>query len=935
MPPARPPTAPAVSGRGPASGRLRRRLRLALLLGWLGAALLPAATEFHVAPHGDDAAPGSSARPFATVARAQTAIRELKLTAGLPAGGVVVRIAPGTYALAAPLRFTPEDSGTAAAPIVYDGGDHLAGDAAAPVLSGGTAIEGWRELEPGLWAADLPAVRAGRWYFEQLWINGRRATRARSPNAGYHYVDLKAGYGPPRADGTVDDTVARSFHALHAADLAGYAALTGPALHDVTLTVLSHNWIATRLRVAAVEPATRRVTLTGAPGRSVHSEFERGLRYHAENFRAALDAPGEWFLDRAGTLLYRPLPGETLAALRAVAPRLDRWLAFAGDGAAGRSVEHLAFRGLAFRHAEAATPPVGQPEAQAGADLPAALLADTARHLRFERCEFSRTGAWAAHFRHGCREIAVASCWFHDLGAGAVQLGGGTPDRIPPPAEHSSHFEFTDNLLRAGGRVYPAAAAILSRHCSDSLVAHNDIADFYYTGISLGWTWHYVPAAAHRNTVARNRLAHLGQGVLSDLAGIYTLGESTGTAIVGNVIHDVRAFRYGGNGLYSDQATSGVRIADNLVYRTDSAGYTMNFGRDVTVENNIFAYAAAPALHKGIGREPSGLRFARNLVWLDHGDTLDGGWHTTSHRFERNLYARADGTPLAFAGRTFAQWQALGHDRGSVEADPRFVDPAAGDFRLRERSPARALGFVPFDPAEAGVRGPAAWRALAARPPDLAPRPAAPAPPLTPLQLDEDFETAPLDRPPALARVEPTWAWPAYGLRVSVVADPLSTANRCLRLEETQPGLEPWAPMVVYSPAHREGVSRLGFDVKPGPAAHLSVSLEDRSGREFGVRFGPHLGIRDGKLLLLGHAPIDLPVDAWSRLTVTVAVGRGADGTFDVTLARADGTERTVRRVPYRTRGWNHLHWLAFSSAGEGPAAISLDNLRLENLPAP
>ncbi len=935
MPIPRPPTPTAAPGRGPAIRSLPFLICLGLCLVGPGPAALRAATEFHVAPRGDDSAPGSADRPFASVARAQTAIRDLKRSAGLPAGGVVVRIAPGDYLLAAPLVFTPDDSGTAAAPIVYDGGDRLPGDAAAPVLSGGTPITGWREVEPGLWAADLPAVAAGRWYFEQLWINGRRATRARSPNAGYHYVDQKAGYGPPRADGLVDDRVARSFHTLHSEDLAGYATLTGPALRDVTLTVLSHNWIATRLRVDAVDPATRRLTLTGPPGRSVHSEFERGLRYHAENFRAALDAPGEWFLDRAGTLFYRPLPGETLAALRAVAPRLDHWLRFAGEPAAGRMVEHLAFRGLAFRHAEAPTPSAGQPESQAGADLPAALVADGARHLRFERCEFSRTGAWAAHFRHGCRNVIVASCWFHDLGAGAVQLGGGVPDVIPAAAEQSSRFELTDNLLRAGGRIHPAAAAILSRHCSDSVIAHNDIADFYYTGISLGWTWHYVPAAAHRNTVARNRLAHLGQGVLSDLAGIYTLGESTGTAILGNVIHDVRAYRYGGNGIYSDQATSGVRVAENLVYRTDSASYTMNFGRDVTVENNIFAFAAAPALHKGAGREPSDLRFTRNLVWLDHADVLDGGWHAASHRFERNLYARADGAPLAFAGRSFAHWQALGHDRGSAETDPGFVDPARGDFRLRDPGPARALGFVPFDPAGAGVRGPAALRDLAARPPDLRPVPAPFAPRLTPLQLDEDFETAPLDQPPALARVEPTWAWPAYGLRVAVVADAAAGGRRCLRLVEELPGLQPWAPMVVYSPAHREGLSRLSFDVKPGPGSHLAVSLEDRSGREFAARLGPHLAVRDGKLLLLGQAPIDLPVDAWSRLTLTVAVGRGADGTFDVSLARPDGTVRTVRRIPYRTRGWDYLHWLAFSSAGEGPAVISLDNLRLENLPAP
>jgi hypothetical protein len=393
----------------------------------------------------------------------------------------------------------------------------------------------------------------------------------------------------------------------------------------------------------------------------------------------------------------------------------------------------------------------------------------------------------------------------------------------------------------------------------------------------------------------------------------------------------VRCYKYGAAGIYNDQASTGIRVANNLTYRTGTSGYTMNFGKDVTIENNIFALTSTHVMHKGTGRDESSAHFTRNIVWFERGELLEGGWRAPEMRFSRNLYWDASPRPATFFGMPLAQWQALGKDEGSLVADPLFVNPAQLDFRLQADSPAAKIGFVPFDDAQAGVQGDAAWRELARQFPPPAEKPRQPVPDLTPLTLAEDYETTPLDQPPAIAKVEPTWAWQKYGLRVSVVGEASPAGRQCLKMVEDQPGLEKWAPMLVYSPEHRHGQTRLSFDVKPGRDANLIVNMEDRSGQGQGSLGGPNVNIRERKIFVSGRPPMTIPWNEWIHLEISVGVGEGANGTFDLAVTLPDGTTQTLTGIKYRSGNWNYLHRLAFSSAGDGNATIWLDNIRLTN----
>ncbi len=237
---------------------------------------------------------------------------------------------------------------------------------------------------------------------------------------------------------------------------------------------------------------------------------------------------------------------------------------------------------------------------------------------------------------------------------------------------------------------------------------HNDIGDFFYTGISVDWTWGYQRSFAKASEIAYNHVHHLGQGWLSDMGGIYTLGRSEGTRAHHNWFHHIWAHTYGGWGLYTDEGSTGILFENNLVHDTKDASFHRHYGRDNTVRDNILAFSrdCQVRVSRADDKNPPAaadnvpsirLRFEHNLVVWESGEAWRGPFTRLEFRSSSNLWWNYRGPATNFAGRTLAQWQAAGQEAGSLVADPGFEDAAARRFRLPAGSPAAAVGFQPFE----------------------------------------------------------------------------------------------------------------------------------------------------------------------------------------------------------------------------------------------
>ncbi len=648
---------------------------------------------FYVAPEGDDTWSGKHATPNRSRSDGplRTPRRALQLLLQGEPAPTEIRLRGGVYLLPEPIVITPEHTTRAQGRLTLS-----AYEGETPILSGGQRIIGWKpEAWNGktVWVADIPAVREGRWYFRQLFVNGRRAVRARHPNDGYLKVESLL-------DSTPDWFQGHTRFRYREGDVPQFG-----TIEDGEVLVFNR-WVESRLPLKAIEPQARILSF----GKRSTFALQEGDLYYLENLPEALDTPGEWYLSRReGRLYYLPQAGERIETIETIAPALPQLVRLIGAAEQGRYVEGVRFQGIVFRHTEWSLPTEMETGGfvQAAFGVPAALYAEGARRCEFVDCVIEQVGTYGIELGRGCQYNRVERCILRNLGAGGVKIG--EPTIRENPAEQTFGNTVQDCVIQDGGKLFASAIGVWIGQSYSNRLVHNTLSDFYYTGISIGWTWGYSQSLAGGNLVEFNLVHHIGVRsdgdgpVLSDLGGIYTLGIQHGTVIRHNRWHDIAGYRYGGWGIYFDEGSSGIVAENNLVYRTTHGGFHQHYGHENIVRNNIFAYARDHQIQASRPENHLRFTFERNIVLGKGAQWLAGGIDANM-RFDYNLYWREDGGELRFGGDDFAAWQAKGQDTHSRLADPLFENPGAGDFRLKPNSPALALGFKPFDVSNAGAR---------------------------------------------------------------------------------------------------------------------------------------------------------------------------------------------------------------------------------------
>lgn len=562
------------------------------------------AADFYVAMGGKDSNPGTEQSPLATLAKARDLVRK-KVAAGLM-DNVVVQIHGGVYEQTTALKFGPEDSGTEKYSITY---------AACPgekvVLSGGRKISGWKRGEGKIWTAELPEVKDGKWYFRQLFVDGQRSVRARTPNqtdpkpTWWRIKTSTAKKEVPPEDVTITVGVDHPIKAWKNAS-------------EVELVFMHNNEIGRR-HLGNVNEAEQTITIP-PPQKSIPRIFEydwaisiplAGKACYFENAREMLDEPGEWYLDRqSGVLSYWPKPGEDMKHVEVVAPVVQKTL-LSVAGTPAQAVKNLHFSGIHVEHVEQPLPQTGyygvfgclvitEGDKPIHKWMDAAIAFEHARSCSFSNGSIAHVGGMGMCLLKGTAFDVIEGNEIYDVGAGGIGAGGirnrSTLKWNAPPAEGDYQgYLITNNHIHDCGMTYFGAIGIFLALAQNAVVAHNLIHDTAYSGIVVCGNEDLQLPFARDNTVEYNHIHHVMK-VTGDGAGIYlTFPQAGWGALVrGNLIHDLGR----GHGVYLDgpsgRGVSNYRIEKNVMYGSD-VFLNAAFKKDNVWVENVFVEQGTPS----------------------------------------------------------------------------------------------------------------------------------------------------------------------------------------------------------------------------------------------------------------------------------------------------------------------------------------------------
>ena len=641
--------------------------------------------EIFVAPDGNDLADGTIGSPLATIFAAKEKAKSLS-------GNVTVYFRGGSYTIDSTVQFDGSDKSD----VVYK-----AYKDEKVTFTSGTPYTGFEECTVNGVRAFKKDIGKGA-DFNILFNEKTTLSRTRYPESGYLYVSEAFDSDIQEGD-DITDPYHAGFNGMFA-DREKFSDFKN--LTDITIKLL-HFWKDETVNISSYDNKTGHVSFS----KTTSMRVKKNDRFFLQNVFEMLCKPGQWYLDKSeGTLYVIPESSDTPESYAVWGSTTETMIAV--DGTDGISFENILFRANGFYYS------TEREHSQAAYNAKSCITYRNAKNFHIKNCEFRDIAACSVFLGNA----SIDSCLFNNIGAQAVYIHGENIDVNDPNV--TKNITVTNNLISEYGRTYFNAVAILVIHANSVDITHNEIHDGYYTAVSVGWVWGYDYNVSRNNKVCDNLIYNIGQGWLSDMGGIYMLGNQPGTVISGNVIHNVSADPeeggYGGWGIYLDEGSSYMLVEKNLVYACGSDSYHLHYGSYNTVRNNIFALsgesqvrvvtAANRCTPSDGGQKTADLynniiltdKKVRALSYLRSTATLDEKnntyWDLSAGK---ELYASEGDN----AKRSMSMNTAIRKDyvHSPIIADPMFRDAANYNFELSPDSPAIAAGFETWDYSNAGT----------------------------------------------------------------------------------------------------------------------------------------------------------------------------------------------------------------------------------------
>lgn len=576
------------------------------------------ADEIWISPKGSDFNDGTRQFPKATLTSALRQAREWRRTEdNRIQGGITIYMEGGTYAFYEPVFIRPEDSGTKESPtIIRSVGDEKV------ILSGGISINGWKK-QGKVWVADVPAFNGRPLDFRQLWVNGKKAVRARDVE-DFEKMNRIC---------SVDEK--NEILYVPAVSIRRLIDNKGNLKAKYAEMVLHQMWCVANLRIRSVEvqgdsAAIRfhqpesRIQFEHPWPRPMVTTDGHNSAFYLTNARELQDVPGEWYHDiDARKVYYYPREGEKMQEAEVIVPAVETLVRV--EGTLDRPVCHIRFEKITFSYTTWMRPSEkGHVPLQAGMYLTdgyridpkmqrnylnhpldnqgwlgrpaAAVRVVAARQIDFERCRFEHLGSTGLDYEEAVQGGVVRGCLFRDIAGNGLLVGSFSP------AAHETHLPYNPADRREVctqqqinncyfteiGNEDWGCLAIAAGYVGDVNIEHNEISEVPYSGISLGWGWTQTVNCMRNNRVHANLIHHYAKHMY-DVAGIYTLGSQPKSYVTENCVysiykpgyvHDPNHWFY----LYTDEGSSFITVRDNW---TEGEKYLQNANGPGNVwENN-------------------------------------------------------------------------------------------------------------------------------------------------------------------------------------------------------------------------------------------------------------------------------------------------------------------------------------------------------------